>query len=111
MLKKISWETRPAILGNKLKQSYYAGPGYFEIDVDCGYNRAAASVVNMVKGYCKTLVIDLAFILEGKSEAELPERVLGVIRFLRVDIDRLNIRPHSDEVPPMQVPTGPPPPQ
>jgi hypothetical protein len=93
LLLKNSSGNRPAILGTKLKQTYHAGPGYFEIAVDCASSRAAASVVGMVKGYCKTLVIDLAFILQGNSEDELPERVLGVIRFSRVDIDNMAIRP------------------
>eukprot|EP00306_Pavlova_sp_CCMP459_P004755 CAMPEP_0185157362 /NCGR_PEP_ID=MMETSP1139-20130426/1718_1 /TAXON_ID=298111 /ORGANISM="Pavlova sp., Strain CCMP459" /LENGTH=860 /DNA_ID=CAMNT_0027722439 /DNA_START=1 /DNA_END=2583 /DNA_ORIENTATION=- len=97
MLLKNSSGNRPAILGNKLKQSYYAGDGYFEVDVDCTTSRAAASVVNMVKGYCSTLVIDLAFILQGNTEEELPERVLGVVRFSRVDMDVLYLRPHQPE--------------
>ena len=95
MLLKNSSGNRPAILGTKLKQSYFAGPGYFEIDVDCASSHAAASVVNMVKGYCKTLVIDLAFILQGNCEDELPERVLCNIRFSRVDMSKLPLRPQS----------------
>lgn len=73
-------------------RSYYRGPDYFEVDVDCTTSRAAASVVNMVKGYCKTLVIDLAFIIQGNTEDELPERVVGVVRFSRVDMDTLALR-------------------
>lgn len=99
MLLKNSSGNRPAILGTKLKQSYFAGPGYFEIDVDCASSHAAASVVNMVKGYCKTLVIDLAFILQGNCEDELPERVLSVIRFSRVDMGKLALRPSGNAVP------------
>jgi len=104
MLLKNSSGNRPAILGNKLRQSYYSGDGYFEVDVDCTTSRAAASVVNMVKGYCSTLVIDLAFILQGNSEEELPERILGLVRFSRVNMSALILRPKNP--PAYQPPQG-----
>lgn len=74
-------------------RSYYRGEDYFEVDVECTTTRAAAAVVNMVKGACKTLVIDLAFLIQGNTEAELPERTLLGVRFSRVNMDTLPLRP------------------
>lgn len=37
------------------------------MDVDVGSSRSAASVVGLVQGALKTLVIDIAVLLEGKS--------------------------------------------
>ena len=51
---------------------------YFEIDVDIGSSYAACSVVNLVKGATKSMVIDFGVLIEGKAEDELPERLIGV---------------------------------
>ena len=50
---------------------------YFEIDVDIGSSYAASSVVNLVKGATKSMVIDFGVLVEGKAEDELPERLIG----------------------------------
>lgn len=44
------------------------GPRYLEVDVDVGSSRSAASVVGLVQGALKTLVIDIAVLLEGKTQ-------------------------------------------
>lgn len=41
------------------------GPNYIEVDVDVGSSRSAANVVGLVQGALKSLVIDLAVLLEG----------------------------------------------
>lgn len=35
---------------------------------------------------CRYLVIDLAFVLQGNEEEELPEHILGTLRINRVDL-------------------------
>ena len=52
---------------------------YFEIDVDIGSSYAASSVVNLVKGATKSMVIDFGVLVEGKAEDELPERLIGAL--------------------------------
>jgi hypothetical protein len=73
---------------------FYRGPGYLEVDVDIGSSSVANSVTRFVMAYLRTLVIDLAFLVESKSEAELPERVLGAIRVCHLDPDL------ADQAPP-----------
>ena len=78
--------SRPAILGRSLKQRFHSGEGYFEVDVDCNSSPAAGRVVSLVKSYAKSLVVDLAFVVEGQSASELPERVIGCGRLCHIDL-------------------------
>ncbi len=62
------------------------GPGYFEVDVDVGSSRAAATAVGLVSGATTSLVIDMAILLEGRTAEELPEQLLGTVRFSHLDM-------------------------
>lgn len=78
--------TTPAILGTKTYQKYFRGTQYIEVDYDIGSSMVAASLCKMLLGYSRDLIIDLAFVLEGQSREELPERVLGCVRLDCVDL-------------------------
>lgn len=56
------------------------GPGYMEVDIDVGSSSVAATVVNLVQGATKSLVVDMGIVLEGHSSEELPESLLGTVR-------------------------------
>jgi hypothetical protein len=66
----------PAIMGKKLRQTYYRGSNYFELDLDVSSSSVGAAVVNLVSGYTKKIVVDLAYLLEGQCQEELPEQLL-----------------------------------
>ena len=70
----------PAIMGNKLKQHYIRTDRYFELLLDTGSSSVAAGVIRLVLGYSKTVVVDMAFLLEGKDESTLPEKIFGAVR-------------------------------
>ena len=71
----------PAILGRKLKCDYHEDPGrYFEAEYDVLSTAAAKSMIGLVVGAAKRLVIDVGIVLEGKEADELPERILGGFR-------------------------------
>ena len=76
----------PAIMGTKLKQYYSRCPNnrYFELILDVTSSKIAAHVVSLAKGYAKNLIVDLAFVLEGKTIDMLPEKVLGCCRLMHV---------------------------
>lgn len=76
----------PAIIGKKLRQPYYRGKQYFELDVDIGSSAVANRVVGLVSGYTKKLVIDMGFLIEGQRHDELPERLFGSVRLLYLDL-------------------------
>jgi len=76
----------PAILGNKLRQTYYRGEGYFEVCVDVGSSSVGARLLKLVKGYLTCLTFDMCFLLEAQTEEELPEVSLGMLSFANVDL-------------------------
>ncbi|KAG3111372.1 hypothetical protein PI124_g9557 [Phytophthora idaei] len=78
--------TTPAILGTKIYQKYYQGKNYLEADYDIGSSTVATGVLNLLLGYSRDLIIDLAFVIEAQSVMELPERVLGTVRLGCIDL-------------------------
>jgi hypothetical protein len=76
----------PAIMGLKLKQYYFSSERYFELFLDVASSSVAAGVVALTVGYAKTLVVDMAFLLEGAEEWALPEKILGTCRLKNVDL-------------------------
>lgn len=71
----------PAILGKKLKCNYHEDPGrFFEAEYDVLSTTAAKSMIGLIVGAAKRLVIDVGIVLEAKEQEELPERVLGGFR-------------------------------
>ncbi|CEG46335.1 hypothetical protein F443_16783 [Plasmopara halstedii] len=85
---KQSVGSKPTLLGNKLKCLYYREENYFEVDIDISSNSVANTVVGMVQGVTKSLVVDLAFLLEAQSDEELPEVILGAVRMQHVSLDK-----------------------
>lgn len=83
---KQSVGTTPVILGRKLSTQYHRGSNYMEVDIDIGSSTVAASVVNLVYGATKSLVIDMAVLFEGQAEDELPEQLLGTVRLDHMDL-------------------------
>ena len=57
-----------------------------EVDIDVASSSVASTVVGMVQGATKSLVVDMGIVLEGHTNDELPERLLGSVRFSRVDM-------------------------
>lgn len=78
--------SKPVILGTKLKQRYFKGPNYFEIDVDVGSSSVAKRVTGVAAGASKSLVVDMAWVIEGQAPEELPERLLGAIRLAHINM-------------------------
>lgn len=74
------------MLGRKLKTEYFHGPNYLEIDIDISANATAATVTSMVAGWSKSIVLDIAVLLEGQAPEELPEKLLGTIRLHHLDL-------------------------
>ena len=71
----------------KLRQKFFRGEDYLEVDVDCNSSPAAGRVISVVKSYAKSLVVDLAFLIEAQNGDELPERLLGCARLSHIELD------------------------
>ena len=76
--------TTPAILGRKVKQTYYrnSNKNYIEIDADVGSSVVAGKILSLVKSAATSLIIELSFLLQGESEDELPESMLTGVRII-----------------------------
>lgn len=72
--------TVPVLLGKALELNFHGGDGYLEMDVNIGSCAAAHKALQLVMGYAANLVIDFAWVIEGRSADELPERLLGNTR-------------------------------
>jgi len=66
---------------------YHSRPNYLEVDIDIGSSTVANNVVRFVLGYVRTLVVDMCFLIEGKSDGELPERLIGTSRIAHLEPD------------------------
>lgn len=84
---KAAVRPKPAMLGRKVVQRYFAGDGYIETDVHVGSSVIASQVVGLCRGYAKNFSADIAFVIQADSPEELPERLLGCVSVNRVNID------------------------
>ncbi|KAB2031573.1 hypothetical protein ES319_D05G313200v1 [Gossypium barbadense] len=79
---------RGSLLGQTLEVHYFRGKNYMEVDVDVASSTVARSVCNLVIGYFSSMVLELAFVIEGNTREELPETLLGTSRLNRVDLSK-----------------------
>ena len=80
---------RPVLVANKgLKCPMHKARHYFEVDLDVTSDSAALFFTKMGMGMSKSIVVDMAFLIEGRSTEELPEQLMGTARFNRLDMAR-----------------------
>lgn len=77
---------KPALVGNKLKQTYFKGDNYYEVCLDVSSDKVASFACKTALSHAKSLVIDIAWTIEGRSEEELPERVLCGVTFCHPEL-------------------------
>lgn len=85
IVKKAVGEQAICLLGKAVSCNYVRGDNFIEMDVDIGSSMMANAIVHLAFGYVTSLTVDLAFVLEGQTPSELPERILGTIRFANLD--------------------------
>ena len=59
------------------------------MDCDVESSAWATRIVGSLRPNMSSIVIDLAFTLEGRDEEELPEAILGAVRLRYLQLDRL----------------------
>mgnify|MGYP003387813485 CR=1 FL=1 len=69
----VRYRSQPALLGRKVVQRYYRGANYMEIDVYVGSSIIASQIVGICRGYGKHFTCNIGIMIQGESEAELPE--------------------------------------
>ncbi len=88
---------KPALIGKRLEVSYKYIPGknnsmeclqICDLDISSG-TAIARKTVNVTRRYMSSLqAVDIGFVIEGKTPAELPEEMMGSIRMHQVDPTR-----------------------
>jgi hypothetical protein len=87
--------TQPAMIGQKIPTEYYGSidEGYVEICMDVTKGgKMANSICSAVASKASSVSIDLAFLLQGSENRELPEQLLSVIRLHHVSLKKKKIR-------------------
>eukprot|EP00474_Spongospora_subterranea_P009315 CRZ09773.1 hypothetical protein [Spongospora subterranea] len=77
---------RPTIIANKITCAFHRAPGLVEVNVNVFSSRVTKFILGYIESAASKLVVELAFALEGATAAELPERTLGTVRLLKVDL-------------------------
>lgn len=85
MVVKMAVKDTPTLIGNKLKQYYFKGDNYFELDIDVTSSSVARNLTALAIGYSKALVVDMGFCLQGNDENELPEVLMGGVSCVHLD--------------------------
>jgi hypothetical protein len=66
-----------------------------------GGQNKAKYLTSLAMPIAKSLITDLAFLIESQHVAELPEQIMGVVRFDHVDINKfVRISKGTEELPP-----------
>ncbi|KAJ8438412.1 hypothetical protein Cgig2_004522 [Carnegiea gigantea] len=79
---------KACLVGQALEMRHIRGKNYLELDIDVGSSTVARGVVSLVLGYLNNLVVEMAFLIQGNTEEELPERLLGTCRINHLDVSR-----------------------
>ena len=84
--------TNPAMIGQKIPTSYFGSPaeGYLEICMNVTKGGTMANgICSAVASKASAVSIDLAFLLQGTDEEELPEQLLSVVRLHHVRLKKV----------------------
>merc|ERR1712194_948492 len=69
----------------------------FEIDLDVNSTDAVGrQACNMSRKYMSNITVDLGFVIEGRTEDLLPERMLGCVRLHHLDALKAPTLPAPD---------------
>ncbi|XP_038972305.1 protein ENHANCED DISEASE RESISTANCE 2-like isoform X1 [Phoenix dactylifera] len=79
---------KACLVGQALASHYFRGSNYLEVGIDAGSSTVARGVVSLVLGYLNNLVIELAFLIQGNTQEELPELLLGTCRLNHLDASK-----------------------
>lgn len=88
--------TAPAMIARHLKSSFFFGPNFCEVSIDVCSSFIARKIWSAAAGAAASIVVDLAFIIQGETEDELPEQVCAVARVCRLDVSPYQSSPTED---------------
>jgi hypothetical protein len=74
---------RPVLIAKKLTTSFHRGANYLEVDQDVGSSKVASMLNGTMLKASGGMVVDMAWLCEAREEDELPECVLGALRYVQ----------------------------
>lgn len=77
--------SRPAILGTRVPLRWHQRERSLEIVLDVAFSAVAAPVWRLMRSATTKVVLDLALIVEGTTEEQLPEQVLMAMQWHKPD--------------------------
>jgi len=86
LLRKAVPGNKPVILGKAIHIDWCRGEGYLEADINISSSSAATKMWGMVQSVAKSIVVDLALVIESREQQQLPERLLGAVRTQRINL-------------------------
>ena len=84
--------TNPAIIGQKIPTSYHGSveDGYLEVCMNVTKGgKVANSICNAVASKSSIVTLDMAFLLQGADDDDLPEQLLTVMRLHHVSLKKV----------------------
>eukprot|EP00927_Polykrikos_kofoidii_P030162 TRINITY_DN26003_c0_g1_i1.p1 TRINITY_DN26003_c0_g1~~TRINITY_DN26003_c0_g1_i1.p1 ORF type:complete len:517 (-),score=82.70 TRINITY_DN26003_c0_g1_i1:297-1847(-) len=88
-LVKAAVSEKPGVLGHKLAIDYLEGDSSLEVSVNCLSSPAARHIASVLCPAARAFVVQIFMILEGKTEDELPEKILGGMQVSYCDLPGL----------------------
>lgn len=82
---------KPAIIGNKLKCSWFESQNHLECIVEVGTSLLASQMWKLMLPQSKHLAMDMAWLIEGQTEDELPEVVVAAAHLSRPDLSHYRL--------------------
>jgi len=79
---------RPCLLGAKIGSTFHRGENYFEIDFVADANTLAWGAIKIAYPACKSIVVDLSYILQSENEEDLPEVAFAGIQLKKIDLKK-----------------------
>ncbi|KAE8731649.1 Eukaryotic aspartyl protease family protein [Hibiscus syriacus] len=79
------------LIGKALTCNYHRGANYLEIDVDIASSAIANTILHLALGYATSVIIDMGFVVEGQTEDELPENLIGAVRVCRMEMSSATV--------------------
>ena len=84
VLRKVTPNERPVLVGKRAETRFFSGERYFEVDLICGSNKVAKYLYSSFSALSAKSEEDIALWIEGALEDELPERPLAAVRLRRI---------------------------
>lgn len=80
---------KPCIIGNKLTVTYNQGANYIEANIDVSSSKVASTLNGLIIRSSSSFCVDECFLIEGQTPDELPERFIGLSRFIHAALKNI----------------------